>query len=1081
MRQNLKFKQLSLLFLLAVLFTLSVNAISLLMLRQAYDSVIAAQEQRQRAMSLVNELQQETEQLAGFVTAYTGTGQTRYLTYYHDILAIRQGEKPQPENYVPGSYWDMAIADEIQHQFPQDGEQRSLSERMKSLGFSEEEFNAFGKVSAATEAMKQIERIAFAAAQGLYDPLTGESVSGGKPRLDFANQLVHSQKYNQLKSDLAKSLVELVSRVDTRTLTAASRAAKGLERWIFLTFGSVVFTFVTVLAALSVFRRRVLQPIETLAEAAGRLRQGDYSTRTGVSGGGVEELVALGAAFDSMAETIEQSAQLRQQVQQELEAANRKAEGAARAKAMFLANMSHEIRTPMNAIIGMAYLALKTELTPRQRDYIEKAHNAAKSLLEIINDILDFSKAEADKLELEHAPFILEDVVGNAVSMLSLSAHEKEVEMLLDITDPLLLGESGSLLGDGQRLGQVLTNLLSNAVKFTHQGYIKLTITIEQRSDDDVLLRFSLRDTGIGLSAEQEEGELFLAFTQADGSTTRKYGGTGLGLAISKKLVELMGGRIWVESMPDEGSNFIFTARFPMAEPMSPVAAALPGVDVLRVLVVDDLLEARRVLVDLLAAFGVGAAYGQAIDSSASGEAALAMVRQAFDAGQPYDVLMQDWVMPDMDGGGLLQALQNSGMPHLPLSVVVSAYDSETMREAAVRLGVQHFLPKPVLPQALRKLLNTLTDNAINERGGSYDDRINADFNGMRVLLVEDNPINQQLAIELMEGRGIEVTVANNGQEALDQLAAVAPDHYHVVLMDLQMPVMDGYEATRRLRTDSRYSSLPLVAMTAHARVDERDRCEALGMNGHLGKPIEPDEFYATLARYYTGSAAALADIRQDAESADDSVQQLPNIAGLDALSGLRYAGNMPKLYRQMLDMFAGDFADSSDTLAGYLANAQWEEVERLAHTLKGLAGTIGANEVQISAAKLEAASKGQQAEIAAAALDALTTLLTPLLAALQQYLTEGQSAEESAVAEFTQTVQPGKLPDCLPQLLQLLAEGDSDAVDLWENHHKEFACALLPQVAQRIGTALQNFDFDTAQALLAELPVQLPNTTSTE
>jgi signal transduction histidine kinase/DNA-binding response OmpR family regulator len=1080
MRQNLKFKQLSLLFLLAVLFTLSVNAISLLMLRQAYDSVIAAQAQRQRAMSLVNELQQETEQLARFVTAYTGTGQTRYLTYYHDILAIRQGEKPQPENYVPGSYWDMAIADEIQHQFPQDGEQRSLSERMKSLGFSEEEFNAFGKVSAATESMNQVEQIAFAAAQGLYDPLTGESVSGGKPRLDFANQLVHSQKYNQLKSDLAKSLVELVSRVDTRTLTAASRAAKGLERWIFLAFGSVVFTFVMVLAALPVFRRRVLQPIETLAEAAGRLRLGDYSTRTGGSGGGVEELVALGAAFDSMAEAIEQSAQLRQQVQLELEAANRKAEGAARAKAMFLANMSHEIRTPMNAIIGMAYLALKTELTQRQRDYIEKAHNAAKSLLEIINDILDFSKAEADKLELEHAPFILEDVVGNAVSMLSLSAHEKEVELLLDITDPLLLGESGSLLGDGPRLGQILTNLLSNAVKFTHQGYIKLTVSVEQRSDDDVLLRFSLRDTGIGLSAEQV-GPLFQAFTQADGSTTRKYGGTGLGLAISKKLVELMGGRIWVESMPDDGSNFIFTARFPIAEPVSPVTTALPGVDVLRVLVVDDLPEARLALVDLLAALGVGAAYDQEIDSSVSGEAALAMVRQAFDAGQPYDVLMLDWVMPDMDGGGLLQALQNSDMPHLPLSVVVSAYDSEAMREAAIRLGVQHFLPKPVLAQALRKLLNTLTDNAINESGGSYDDRINADFNGMRVLLVEDNPINQQLAIELMEGRGIEVTVANNGQEALDQLAAVAPDHYHVVLMDLQMPVMDGYEATRRLRTDSRYSSLPLVAMTAHARVDERDRCETLGMNGHLGKPIEPDEFYATLARYYTGSAAALADIGQGAESADDSVQQLPNIAGLDALSGLRYAGNMPKLYRQMLDMFAGDFADSSDTLADYLANAQWEEAERLVHTLKGLAGTIGANEVQVFAAKLEAASKGQQTEAAVAALDALASLLTPLLAALQQYFAEEQAAVGPAAAEFAEAAQPGKLPDCLPQLLQLLAEGDSDAIDLWENHHKEFTCALSTQVVRRIGTALQNFDFDAAQMLLAELPAHLPHTTPTE
>ncbi|HEY8097971.1 MAG TPA: response regulator [Methylobacter sp.] len=1080
MRQNLKFKQLSLLFLLAVLFALSVNAISLLMVRQANNSKAAAQELRQRAMTLVNELQQETEQLARFVTAYTSTGQTRYLTYYHDILAIRQGEKPRPENYVPGTYWDMAIADEIQHRFPQNSEQHSFSERMKALGFSEEEFNAFGKVSAATEAIKQIEQIAFAATQGLYDPLTESFISGGKPRLDFASQLVHSQKYNQLKADLAKSVMGLVSMVDERTDMAVTQAEKKLKCWILLAFGSVAIAIVIVLAASQIFRRRVLQPIETLAEAAGRLAQGDYSIRTVGSGGGVEELVALAAALGRMAESIEEDAKLRQQVQQELDAANWKAEDARRAKAMFLSNMSHEIRTPMNAIIGMAYLALKTEMTPRQRGYIEKAHNAAKSLLEILNEILDFSRAEADKLELEHAPFILEEAVGNSVSMLSLSANEKEVELLLDITDPLLLGESGTLVGDHLRLGQVLTSLLSNAVKFTHRGYIKLTVNVEQRSDDDVVLRFSLRDTGIGMSAEQV-GQLFQAFTQADGSTTRKYGGTGLGLAISKKLVELMGGRIWVESALGEGSNFIFTARFPIADPEQPVAAALPGVDVLRVLVVDDLPEARMVLVDLLTTLGVGVAYDQKIASSASGEEALAMVRQAFDAGQPYDVLLLDWVMPNMDGSGLLQALQNSGMPHLPLSVAVSAFDSETMSEAAIGLGVQHFLSKPILPQAVRKLLNTLVGNAIDERGGSYESSINADLNGMRVLLVEDNQINQLLAVELMESRGIEVTVANNGQEALDQLEAVAPDYYHVVLMDLQMPVMDGYEATRRLRADPRYSSLPLVVMTSHAIVDEGELYEALGMNGRLGKLIEPDEFYAILACYYSGADAAPVDAIQSAAPADDNTQQLPSIAGLDALSGLRYAGNMEKLYRQMLEVFAGDFADSSDTLAGYLANAQWEEAERLAHTLKGLAGTIGANDVQLSAAKLETASKGRQTEVAFAALDTLTSLLTPLLAALQQYLIEGQPSVESAGVAIAEATQPGKLPDCLPQLLQLLVEGDSDAIDLWENHHKEFAGALSSIVVQRIGTALQNFDFDAAQALLAELPAQLPNATSTE
>jgi HAMP domain-containing protein len=348
----MKLKQFSLWFSLVVVFALSANALFLLMIQQAHDSVVTVQEHRQHAMSLANELRQETEQLASLVRAYTSTGQTRYLTYYYDILAIRQGEKPQPEHYVPGAYWDMAVAGEIQHQFPQNGELSSFTDRMKLQGFSKEEFSTLDKVSAATEAMKQIEQVAFAATQGLYDPQTEDFVSDGKPQLEFASQLVHSQKYNQLKSSLAKSVTELVSMVDERTNAAVSRAAKDLERWIFLTFGSVMFTFDMVLAASQVIRRRVLQPIESLSKATSLLAQGDYSTRTGIGGGenpsqtpgseqGVEELIALGATFDSMAESIQRDITLQQQVQQELEVANRKAEEATKAKSMFLANMSH--------------------------------------------------------------------------------------------------------------------------------------------------------------------------------------------------------------------------------------------------------------------------------------------------------------------------------------------------------------------------------------------------------------------------------------------------------------------------------------------------------------------------------------------------------------------------------------------------------------------------------------------------------------------------------------------------------------------------------------------------------------------
>ena len=1012
-------KKLSFLFSLVVVLALSANALFLLMIEQAYSSVVTAQEQRQRALSLSDQLRQETEQLTTLVRAYTSTGQTRYLIYYFDILAIRQGDKPEPENYTSGAYWDMAIAGDVTHKFPQNGEQRSVASRMKSLGFGDAEFKALSDVSATTEAMKQIEQIAFAATQGLYDPQTETFISDGTPDLAFASKQVHSQQYNQLKSHLAQAAKQLGSIVDQRTNTAVTQAEKELKRWIFLTFCSVILSVLMVLAASRLIRHRVLLPIERLSQSARRLAAGDYSARTSISAEatlpgasektdstrGVEELIALGATFDSMAESIEQDIRLRQQVLRELEAANQKTADASRAKSMFLANMSHEIRTPMNAIIGMAYLAMETELTPRQHDYIHKVHSAATALLGIINDILDFSKVEAGKLELEQARFVLEDVVGNPLSLLRYRAQEKEIELLFDIDDPSLLGERGALLGDPLRLGQVLTNLLSNAVKFTHQGYVRLAVRVEERSADAVLLQFTLRDTGIGMSAEQIS-RLFQEFTQADGSTTRQYGGTGLGLTISRKLVELMDGHLWVDSVPGEGSSFIFTARFPIAKPVKQHALVIPGVDVLRVLVVDDQPAARLVLTNLLSALGVGAHATGRIDSAINGSIALRMIRQAIESGQAYDVVLVDWMMPGMNGGTMLQTLQDSELAQPPLTVVVSAYDSEMMHAATDRLGIRHFLAKPVLPDALRGLLNILTGNHTEEENERHALLPHPSLLGMRVLLVEDNPINQQLAVELMESRSIAVTVANNGQEALDRLSLVAADYFHLVLMDLQMPVMDGYEATRRLRADPRHFSLPIVAMTAHAMVEERQRCKVLGMNGHLSKPIAPDEFYATLARYYSVppmTVMAHSDIVLAAPVIEPaSLYSLPVISGLNTADGLRFCGDSEELYRQLLGMFANNYRNCHQQFDDYLTHMQWDDAMRLAHTIKGLSGTIGANTLILPASTLEAACKTRQTVSAHNALASLMTLMTPLLSALQQQVpteTIEQAASNETVA----------------------------------------------------------------------------------
>jgi signal transduction histidine kinase/DNA-binding response OmpR family regulator len=1072
MQKNLKLKQFSLWFSLAVIFALGTNTGFLVMIQRAYNGVVSVQKHRQDTMSLANELRQETEQLTLFVRAYTSTAQTYYLTYYYDILAIRQGEKPLPENYVAGIYWDRVIAGEITHAFPKNGVAYSLSERMKSLGFSDKELIALDKVSEATEAMQQVEQIAFAATQGLYDPKKQEFISDGKPQLKFASQLVHSPKYNSLKSDLAKSVIGLVEMVDLRTNADVVKATNELEQWILLSLANMVFGFILVLIASQVISRSVLKPIKLLSIAAKKLAEGNYSTRVvigvrdkSLNKNAVEELMMLGGAFNGMAESIQYDIALRESAQTELEIANQKAEEATRAKSMFLANMSHEIRTPMNAIIGMAYLALKTDLTPHQKDYINEVHNAAKSLLGIINDILDFSKVEAGKMELDKAPFILEEVVGSSLSLLRQRVYEKEIELLFNVTDSSLLGTNGTLLGDALRLGQVITNLLSNSVKFTHQGYIKLTVSEEERSEDDVLLRFCLKDTGIGMS-EKQVGRLFQEFTQADGSTTRKYGGTGLGLTISKKFVELMGGKIWVESVEGEGSSFIFTARFAILKPLLLVAETLVDVDKLRVLIVDDEYCARLVLANLLDALGVGKS--NEITYVSNGQEALQMLQQAEDNHQPFDLLFVDWVMPEMDGGELVRIMQDSALSHKPQVVIVSAYDSDIMHEAMASFGVQHFLSKPVLPEALRKLLNMVTDNAIENIDKIQKIQRIANFNGMRVLLVEDNLINQRLAIELMKIRGIDVAVANNGQEAIDQLNAVAPDFYHLVLMDLQMPIMDGYETTRALRADSRYVELPIIAMTAHAMIEERERCEKIGMNGHISKPIDPDDFYAVLANYYTASELAIEVIKP----VTDISLKLPNIIGLDTDSGLRRAGKNRKLYLQMLSQFAYDFENYETTFENYITHSEWTDAERLAHTLKGLAGTLGVNDIQIHANNLETAFKNQQTELAQLALAEMKPLLTPLLQSLKAFFVVEKPKDESTDLK----IPSGQLPDCLPKLLELLNEGDSDAMDLWENYHAEFAQSLSPKLMNRINNAIQNFEFDAAHELLTELLEKLKN-----
>ena len=772
----------------------------------------------------------------------------------------------------------------------------------------------------------------------------------------------------------------------------------------------------------------------------------------------IEQLQEAEAELKQYQEHLEE---LIDQRTMELKEAKTVAESATKAKSEFLANMSHEIRTPMNAIIGFSNLVIKTDLSAKQRDYIAKIEVSANSLLGVINDILDFSKIEAGKLEMESTDFQLNDVMNNIANMVSVKASEKGIELLHTIADDVPC----ALTGDPLRLGQVLINLINNAVKFTETGYIHVKAGLLDKDKKRCKIKFTVKDTGIGMTKEQI-GKLFTAFSQADTSVTRKFGGTGLGLTISQRLVEMMNGEISVESEPDIGSTFNFTAEFVRQpediEQCRIIPADLTG---LKVLVVDDSEMARTILLEQLLTFGFEVV---AVDS---GQAAIKKLKQA-TSDKPYDLVLMDWKMPVINGIEAAKMIMgDNDLNQTPLIIMVTAFGREEIMKEAEHTGINAFLMKPVNPSLLFDTVMQVFGRETSASICSNPEKelcpeTRYEIAGARVLLVEDNILNQQVALEILEGAGLIVEIANNGKEAVE---VIAKAYYDIVLMDVQMPVMGGYEATRLIRADEKYAYLPIIAMTAHAMQGAKDESLVAGMNDYVSKPIDQKQLFSVLAKWIkpckrNDAAAAKAVQLKQPKTLEPEIRLPENLPGLDIESGLKRINGNKRLYRQLLIDFAKSYASVTEEIKDLIEKDDLQAAERVAHTIKGIAGNISAYEIQLSAQEIEIAISKKDSQAYDKLLSALAQALRPVMEAMKNL---AQVREEKEPAEAT-PVDPAQVGPILAEMYQMLCENDSDAEKCLEYLKEIIRGSMFVKDLEEIETHVGNYDFE-----LAIIPLQ--------
>jgi CheY-like chemotaxis protein/HPt (histidine-containing phosphotransfer) domain-containing protein len=747
--------------------------------------------------------------------------------------------------------------------------------------------------------------------------------------------------------------------------------------------------------------------------------------------------------------------------QQSIKKYAKESEHASLVKSEFLANMSHEIRTPLNAVIGLAHLVMETELTSRQRDYISKISASADSLLGVINDILDFSKIEASKLDMEKIEFKFDSVIQNVSTVMAQKIEEKGLEFLISIGQKV----PHELVGDPLRLGQILNNLVNNSEKFTVDGEILVNVEVVGETPRKVNLKFNVRDTGIGMSPDQSV-KLFQPFTQVDGSTTRKYGGTGLGLSICKRLVQLMGGDIWVESQPGKGSTFNFTAWFDLPEKVKNDKKYRSVLSRLKALVVDDNRSARRIMTKALENFGIEA------NSVISGsECLVEIVREIKN--KPYDVVFMDWMMPGIDG--IETTSQLMGLPEFkgeskkskPKVIMVTAFGRDEIRKLAIAAGVDSFIVKPVNR-------SMILDTLMNIYGYSDDKKHMArehlssnsfDLSGIKVLLVEDNEINQQIATELLQNVGVSVDLAENGAIAVDIIEKSEKSEYDAILMDVQMPVMGGYEATRIIKNLDDFKNIPIIGLTAHAIAEKKRECLKAGMDEHVSKPINPNALYAALSRWVnTGKKT---DKGEDSIDMENGIITLPHMDEIDMDGALsRIAGNR-ELLISILKSFIDNQTGADGKICKALDDGRLDDAEFLIHTIKGLAGNIGATKLHLSASIFEDIIHDRQKHAIGPAYKNFSLALKTTLDSISPV--KDIRLPEKKVEKHEKINIP-ELKENMSKIRILLKESDMEAFQLIEGVIGDLSSLGHRVLSEQLEKQILSFDFEKALGIHDEI-----------